>query len=426
MRTEDMINVNLDGEDNAYITVWPTLFKQTTTGKIQQWKVKVFGNGVISEFGQTDGKLQETRDVIKSGKNLGKSNETTPEEQAKLKAQQLFDKKVKEGYVQDMTLAQANKNNLEGVEPMLAFDADKKEKYLTFPAYAQPKLDGFRCITVVENGKATMYTRTQKVINTLPHIVQEIENIFGNTDIILDGELYNHELKDEFEKIQSYIKRDELHPDREIIQYHLYDVVVGNKDHHQRFSIIRNALESLIHPPISLKLVETTKVCEQNDIDMLFKYWLGEGYEGAMYRSLRMPYENKRSAGLLKIKVFEDHEFEIVGVNEGTGKDMGSASTFTVKNHLEKVEDKSKDRYMANGYREEFKANIIRKRKAGISKPQKESDYAETKEEYQARREEILNNPEKYIGKQVTVQYQGRSRYGVPRFPQAWRMKEEL
>jgi len=107
-----MRTVNLNENDEAFTTKFNTLYKQTNTGKIQQWQVKVFGNMVTSTFGQVDGKLQETTDVVKSGKNLGKVNETSMEEQALLKAQQLFDKKLKEGYVEDITLARQNKNNL--------------------------------------------------------------------------------------------------------------------------------------------------------------------------------------------------------------------------------------------------------------------------------------------------------------------------
>lgn len=423
-----MKQVNLNENDEAFVTIFDKLYKQTTTGKIQEWQVQVLGNIVTSTYGQVDGKLQQTNDVVKKGKNIGKVNETTPEEQAILKAQQLFDKKVKEGYVTDLTQAEMVKNNLDGIEPMLAFDKDKKEKYYTFPAFAQPKLDGFRCIAIIADGKCQLFTRTQKPINTLPHIVTEIEQVFGTFgNMILDGELYNHELKDEFEKICSYIKRDEIHPEHETIQYHIYDQVAGG-GHNLRFSQVRTPLELRVYPCMFLKVVETVQVNSHEELEKLFNAWLSDGYEGAIYRSPDMEYENKRSVGLLKIKVFEDDEFEIVGVEEGTGKDMGVASTFVCKNQMDKlIADNSPlvAKYTTNGFREEFKANIVRKRKAGVSKPQKETDYAETKEEYQARREYILNNPQEFIGQKVTVQFQLRTRYGAPRFGQAWRLRGE-
>jgi len=396
-----MRTINLDQNDNADITKFPTLYKQTTTGKIQQWQVQVFGNGVTSTYGQVDGKLQETTDIVKSGKNIGKANETTPEEQAGLKAQQLFDKKVKEGYVTDITLAQQNANNLEGVEPMLAFDAEKKKKYMTFPGTGQPKLDGFRCIAVIQNGKCQLYTRTQKPINTLPHIVQELEQVFGTAkSIVLDGELYNHELKNDFEKICSYIKRDEVHENHEIIQYHIYDHV-SEGTHHQRYSMVNAALNIRMVPCMFLKTVETVTVNSEQELEAFFHKCLADGYEGAMYRHPEMEYEHKRSAGLLKIKVFEDAEFEVTGVQEGTGKLMGQAGAILVKDSDGK----------------EFKAKLK-------SLTDSNGKRVESKEDYQARCADWLVNIENYIGKMITVQYQGKTKHGIPRFPIALRIRE--
>ncbi len=137
-----------------------TLYKLSTKNKLTQWLVSTQGNIVTCEYGQVDGKLQVTTDKIK-GKNLGKSNETTDEQQAIIKAQQLFDKKVKKGYVLSKEDALSKTNDLEGIEPMLAFTREKKEKYVNFPCFSQAKLDGSRCITVVKDGKAEMFTRTR-------------------------------------------------------------------------------------------------------------------------------------------------------------------------------------------------------------------------------------------------------------------------
>ena len=378
----------------------PTLYKQTTTGKIQQWSVKVSGSNVISEYGQIDGKLQETTDVIKAGKNLGKVNETTTEEQALLKAQQLFDKKVKEGYVADVFLAQENKNNLEGVEPMLAFAIEKKEKYVVFPAFAQPKLDGFRCIAVISNGKAELFTRTQKRINTLPHIVKELEETYASYDfIIIDGELYNHDLKDEFEKICSTIKRDDIHPDHELVQYHIYDCVMESI-FEDRFAHVTSPLGTQKF----LKKVETSKVCEEEDLTRLFRYWLSEGYEGAMYRAPNMNYEKKRSPQLLKVKVMDDAEFQVFGVEEGTGKLMGQAGAVWVRELETGIEFKAKMKSLHNP----------------------DGKRIESKDDYQARCTDWFENIENYKGKIVTVQFQGKSKYGVPRFPILLRIREDI
>src|ERR1035437_918439 len=104
-----------------------TLYKQTNTGKIQSWVVSVDGAKVMTTFGLTDGKKQTTTDIVKAGKNLGKSNATTPESQAVAEAQEELDGKLKEGYVATLPAARTPNTPRGAVEPMLAFPIEKKE-----------------------------------------------------------------------------------------------------------------------------------------------------------------------------------------------------------------------------------------------------------------------------------------------------------
>ena len=358
-----------------------TLFKQNNSGSLQQWKVWVDGTVVNTEFGQVGGKLQYTQDEIKSGKNKGKVNETTPEQQAVLKAGQLFEKKVKEGYVDDMELAKSRKNTLEAIEPMLAFPIEDKEKYVKYPAYIQPKLDGMRCIAIVTEGKCKLFSRSQKEITTVPHIVSEIEYLFKDMTITLDGELYNHEHRENFNRLMSLIKRDEVHPDSYEIQYHVYDVV-SEENYSPRTAI----LQQLIDDTGFLQLVPTLIAKSKEETDEIFDAFLAAGYEGAMYRNPLMSYEFKRSVSLLKVKIMKDDEFEIIGVQEGNGKLQGKAGAFVVR---------TKDG-------KEFKAKL--------------------KGELEALTEYFINF-ENYRGKLLTIQYQGLTPDGIPRFPVGLRVR---
>jgi DNA ligase 1 len=365
------------------MTKLPTLYILTSTGAIQQWSVSTKDNTVETVYGQVNGKLQTTVDIIKSGKNLGKVNETTAVEQAALKAKQLFDKKVKEGYVENIDQAAKGQSDLEGVEPMLAFPIEKKEKHVVYPAVAQPKLDGFRCVAIVTNGKARLFSRTRKEITTLPHIIEQLESLFIN--ITLDGELYNHELKHDFPRLASIIKRDELHPDHTLIQYHVYDVIHpgGYLSRTERmFSDIKNAnLANIV-------VVSQMIVNNKNELNQAFVDYLSENYEGAMYRSIEGEYENKRSANLLKVKEMDDAEFTIVGVEEGSGKLMGKAGAIILE-----TEDGQK-----------FKAKM--------------KGALDTLTDY-------LINFDNYKGKKLTVQFQGRSPDNIPRFPVGVRIRVE-
>lgn len=264
-----------------------TLYKKASTGKIQQWTVKVEGNVVTSIYGQTDGKLQETSDTIKEGKNLGRANATTKEEQAVLKAQQLYDKKIKEGYVTDLAQASKGESSLMSIDCMLAFPIEKKMAHVKFPAIVQPKLDGMRCIAIIKDGFCKLFSRTQKEILTMPHIVEQLEAAFVEGTVILDGELYNHDLKDDFNKIMSIIKRDELHPEHELVQYHIYDTVSElpyiermNQLHH----LIEPTKESFVNPKYkNIRILDYKKVNNHDEVMESFANYLADQYEGLCY-----------------------------------------------------------------------------------------------------------------------------------------------
>jgi len=387
------------------MTKLPTLYILTSTDAIQQWTI-MYGNNLMpgidkpspslepyglvrTEYGQVNGKIQATEDIIKSGKNLGKVNETTAVEQAALKAKQLWDKKIKEGYIENIHQAAHGYSDLEGIEPMLAFPIEKKEKHVVYPAVVQPKLDGFRCIAIVKNGKARLFSRTRKEITTLPHIVEQLEKSYNN--IVLDGELYNHELKEDFPRLAGLIKRDEVHPDSKLIQYHIYDSVPqeykeANFSWKERVGHILEMLK--MNPNPYLKPVESVTVNNEEETQEKFTDFLQQGYEGAILRHPTMPYENKRSAGLLKIKIMQDAEFTIINVKEGTGKLMGKAGAFMC------VTDAGK----------EFEVKM--------------KGTLESLEDY-------LVNFDNYKGKMLTVQFQKYTPYGAPLFPVGLRIRVE-
>ena len=355
---------------------YDTLYKQTSKGAVQQWSVSVDGNKVTTVYGLVGGKLQTTDDIVKEGKNIGRSNETTPEEQAQLQAQQNFEAKLKEGYVTDQDVAATTKNTLEAVEPMLAHPIEKKQKYVVFPGLAQPKLDGLRCVAIMKKGKVKLFSRTQKRYVTVPHIVEEIESVFkAYGDIILDGELYNHKFKKNFNKITEIIKRDDVHPQHKLVQFHIYDAVAPG-GYVERTAFLTTELEGRDF----LHAVETVEVKDQADLDDYQAKCVAAGYEGAMYRNPSSPYEHKRSSGLLKVKSFLDDEFVIVDVEEGSGKLMGRVGAFFCELPGGKI----------------FKA-----------KPMGTLEHVK----------ELWENKNQCIGKLATVKFQNYTPDGVPRFP---------
>ena len=318
---------------------FPTLYKKSSTGAVQVWDIEAttwssVGDqpyGVIrTRWGQEDGAVQETEDVIKSGKNIGKKNETTPYQQAHLEAAARWEKQLKKGYVKtrEEALAGTVDEIIEGgVAPMLAHDFSKHGHKISYPALAQPKFDGHRCIAVIKDGQATLWTRTRKPITGLPHINEALKNwanFEGITSITLDGELYNHLYRDNFEDLTSFIRNPEPKEGCEAVQYHIYDIVCGSSQA-VRAEDLKTFYANGRRFKDTLVWVETVQVDSEEHMMEVFEKFQWDGYEGLMVRDPRAPYQNSRSYGLQKVKEFEDSEFPSVGVEEGRGKLAGHA-----------------------------------------------------------------------------------------------------
>lgn len=366
----------------------PILYKKTSTGAIQQWEVSVIDQrgsdtaaSIVTRYGQVDGQEQVTSDVISEGKNIGKANETTPRQQAEAEAKSKWEKKKKSGYVERMDDAEADAVDAlieGGVVPMLAQAFSKHGHKIKYPAFVQPKLDGIRCIAIVKNGKSTLWSRTRKPINSVPHIAKELEAAFSNRDIVLDGELYNHEYKSNFEKIVSLVRQEEPDPEHTIVQYHVYDEVSDAS-----FEDRNGALNAIFaaYDFYAIKEVETEWIESEEEVMEFFEKFKKQGYEGAMLRNEKAKYVNKRSYDLQKVKEFDDAEFDIIGIDEGRGKLMGHVGAFICRTQEGK----------------EFLAKMS-------GDTNKLRDY--------------FQNHSLWRGKRLTVQYQGLTgKEEVPRFP---------
>ena len=130
-----------------------TLYKYTNADSVQEWTIVVEGNSYYTIEGILNGKLTQSKPTVCQGKNIGRSNETTPEQQALQEAQSKWQKKKDKGYNEVLT------KEKKFFEPMLAHEREKYEKLLfTVPTYVQPKLDGcLEYYTVVRTDKGDLY-----------------------------------------------------------------------------------------------------------------------------------------------------------------------------------------------------------------------------------------------------------------------------
>lgn len=358
---------------------YQTLYSLNSNGTIQQWGISVEGNVIIKKYGQVNGKIQETSEIISKGKNIGKKNETTPEEQAMAEAQSQWEKKLKSGYCQTELEARQGKVDKGfvsgGVDVMLAHKFhDHKEKVI-YPCYSQKKYDGIRSAAIINNGVCTLWSRTRKPITSVPHIVQSLEKTFPNGNIILDGELYNHKYKNSFEEIVSLVRSQSPKENHTIVEYHVYDLIddiLNFEERALKLSNIKFADNKIIK-------AETRIVNNVEELTDYFNKDRSEGYEGSMCRNSHSMYKHGRSYDLLKIKEIEDGEFEVVSVKAGCGK-MNSCAIFLCKT--------------AEGI--EFSCKM----EGSLSSLEK-----------------YLIDPKLAIGKMLIVKFQGMTNGKVPRFP---------
>ena len=94
----------------------PTLYAKSKTGKDQVWNIEVIGNMIRTSYGYKDGAITVNEKTVDKGKNIGKKNETTPEQQAAAEARSLWDKKKTTGYgesVEASVVPQMGKQEME-------------------------------------------------------------------------------------------------------------------------------------------------------------------------------------------------------------------------------------------------------------------------------------------------------------------------
>jgi len=235
-------------------------------------------------------------------------------------------------------------------KPMLAYAASKKPIDYTKPVYIQPKLDGVRCVIqyeLVDHGSdeyasgfgmaVKAYSRTGKEWKNIDHILKQLKPFFKkHRDVILDGELYNHDLRDDFEKIISLVRKtkptdeDRLEAAR-LTQFHCYDIIDEKLPFDQRIEFATEALMISQHFGLSnIYSVDTNRIFADSQAQLWHKVNLKRGYEGSIVRT-NDPYQCKRSHNLRKFKDFSDAEARIIGYELGKGKREGTLGKFLME-----------------------------------------------------------------------------------------------
>ena len=350
-----------------------TIYKKDTKGKFRLLRVTTNNGELLQESGIIDGAITPHKSLSK-GKNIGKANETTPAEQAVLEAASIIKKKLDKGYFE--TIEEA-KNEVV-IMPMLAHTfSDHKDK-VEFPAFAQPKLDGMRCLAhiIIEPREVNLISRGGKNLNkNFPHIVNELSNIKFHKDLILDGELYAH--GDDFQRNMELCKK--YRPgETEAVKFNVYDIV-WDKGYTWRHDIILEILQDNNFEHIHK--VDTYEINNEEDLKEVHTQVVEEGYEGTMVRWGNAGYKpNGKSNNLLKYKDFIDIALPIKDVVPNEKNPLHGTPIF----------------HWPGAKNDEFNAG--------------------TRLTHEMR-EDLLKNKAEYIGQTAELRFPEYYNTGVPRFP---------
>jgi DNA ligase-1 len=299
--------------------MFPTLYGKSKNGKLLSWEILVVSKEqvslIITRHGFVDNKIIETTKEISFGKNRGKKNETTHQQQALKEAQSEWNKKVKAGYSESPKVHVDAETK---VQPMLANKYETFKNKIEFPCFVQPKIDGVRCIYY----NNTFYTRHNSVINNFSNISQELND--SDTKLILDGELYGENMP--MQQLSGLINKKNLNSTDILrinnnVKYIVFDCIMPETTFDARYEVLELLFKK--HSFSKIKLLKTDMAQSHTEIEQKYNSFLKEEYEGIMIRNSNSVYENYRSFNLLKYKPVEDAEFKIVGFTQQTGVRSG-------------------------------------------------------------------------------------------------------
>jgi ATP-dependent DNA ligase len=345
-----------------------TLYKKDSKGKIRQWKIYTNAEMIWQESGLVGG-AQVTNSKRATPKNVGKSNATTGAEQAISEMNSSIEEQLKTGYFR--TIEEAENSFV--VLPMLAKDFKKEEKKIDWEqAFTQPKFDGMRCLSTIDDGYVEQLSRDGKEITTMSHIADALASIDYEGKLIIDGELYAHGLN--FQENMRLIKKWREGEEGSImVNYHVYDIV-SDEPFDKRIEQVYKLLKDL---PF-IRLVPTTRIYNKAQLNEQHSKYLALGYEGTMVRWGKEGYRlDARSSHLLKYKDFQDLALTIVDIESATQRPEWGVPVFEIEG---------------------------KKFRAGMKFSHEE-------------RKEFLINKDNYIGKTAELRFFEYSEDGIPRFP---------
>lgn len=352
-----------------------TMYRKHANG-IGTWRIRQAGDRIIINHATVEGG-QEVEHVEQVTTNLsGRS----PQEQMDLRIKSRISRQRDRGYTEVREEAlQGNTNQMGLPLPMLAQPLKKVKNINHTGAVLQLKLDGHRCLSTKQDGKIILYSRRGKPIS-LPHIEEFLLPLIPEGTFV-DGELYHHGTK--LQTIGSWIKKAQ--PESAQLKYFCYDLI-SQDTYLDRYQELSDMLPpwAMVHSPVRVLTAIPYTTDEARAI--YFRAAKANGFEGLMERTNDMPYQDGvRSSSLLKIKEFEDCEVTVTGVERSKS---GAAVCVCLT-------DSGK-----------------------IVRPVPPGTHAE--------KQHVLDHPEQYIGRRLTIEFSMLTEDGVPFHPVAREWREDI
>ena len=334
-------------------TNFKTLVSKDSKGKIRVVEISYEGNEATRIYtiyrytGQFEGKMTKQPEIVV---DRGKATRNI-HEQVELQFKALVKGYKDKGYIElENEIDNYNSEDLYKlfgnapagtngvVKPMLAKQADKVTKTDIFNKkwIASRKIDGLRCIIYLGDDDklhtssrgATNYDSAMFEILTHPALIKLFKN---NKGLMLDGECYHHGYT--LQQINSIARTQKVAKDLEILQFYWYDIVDLNNPFKSRLAKMKSLATELKEygseiswepdrifkeNELRIQFVPQVEVSGWDNMMKLHNEYVSEGWEGLVIRDPERPYKpNGRTNDMIKIKVYKDDCFKVVGKEAG-------------------------------------------------------------------------------------------------------------
>ena len=277
-------------------------------------------------------------------------------------------------------------------ETMLAKDGKEckhLEKIVRNGVWVSKKLDGYRCVAVLNKGDVTLYTRNGKEYENFPQIAEALAKAFPQASIVFDGEI----MSNDFSSMQQSAFASTRGTTVGDVAYHVFDCIPLAEWQTEAFKLTadkRYANLTQLSEKFPTCVVKVEHYwCDR--LDEIYDYqakWEKEGYEGAMVLPNIAYFKGRKTNCLMKFKSMKSMDCTVTGVYQGEGKYAGSLGGL----HLTQENGRSCD--VGSGFTD-------------------------------AERAEIWANPSLVNGRTIEIKYQELSPDEVMRFPVVMRWRDQ-